>query len=123
MPILKHAKKKLKQDKKRTIKNKKIKDTYKSQVKKAKEKTTNETVSKAFSAIDKAAKKFILSKNKASRMKASLAKQIASGKTTAVDAAKPKAASKKAAAKSKKPVAKASKTTGAKKTKPSSKKK
>lgn len=121
MPLLKHAKKKLKQDKKRTIKNKKIKDTYKSLVKKAKEKTTPETVSKAFSAVDKAAKKNILSKNKAAHLKSSLTKV----KTTE---AAPKQAEKKETPKqaetkkAAKPVAKATKSSGAKKTKPSSKK-
>ena len=128
MPILKHAKKKLKQDKKRTIKNKKIKETYKLLVKKAKAKSSKETVSSAFSAIDKAAKKNILSKNKAAHLKSSLTKQ--SGDKIAVEApVKPKAhstssgqakaAPKKAAAKS---ASKASKSTGAKKEKPSSKK-
>jgi small subunit ribosomal protein S20 len=123
MPILKHAKKKLKQDKKRTIKNKKIKETYKLLVKKAKAKSSKETVSSAFSAIDKAAKKNILSKNKAAHLKSSLTKHAAGGTTIAEAPAKPKA---KAKAEPKKAVAKAapkaSKSTGAKKAKPSSKK-
>ncbi|SRR6266568_7103164 len=118
MPILKHAKKKLKQDKKRTIKNKKIKDTYKKLVKNAKEKSSPDTLSKAFSAVDKAAKKNIMSQNKAARLKSSLSK-ISSGKAPAVSTVKPKAkaAPKKTAAKS----SKASKSSGAKK-KPTSKK-
>lgn len=122
MPILKHAKKKLKQDKKRTIKNKKIKDTFKSLVKKAKFDKAPESVSKAFSALDKAAKKNILNKNKVARMKSSLVKHVASDK---IVAAPKKAAAKKKATKattSSKKVVKASKLTGAKKTKPSSKK-
>lgn len=115
MPILKHAKKKLKQDKKRTIKNKKIKDTFKSLVKKAKEDKSSKAVSLAFSAVDKAAKKNILSKNKAAHLKSSLSKQIAgtSSHTTAVKSA-PKATEKKAA-KETKSATKASKSTGAKK--------
>ena len=87
MPILKHAKKKLKQDKKRTIKNKKIKDTYKSLVKKAKEAKSPKAISSAFSAVDKAAKKNVLSKNKAAHLKSSLAKQIGSKDASSVPAA------------------------------------
>lgn len=78
MPILKHAKKKLKQDKKRTIKNKKLKDTFKSQLKEAKIDKKPESVSKAFSAIDKAAKNNIINDNKAARLKASLTKFVTS---------------------------------------------
>jgi len=129
MPILKHAKKKLKQDKKRTIKNKKIKETYKLLVKKAKEKSSTDAVNKAFSAIDKAAKKNILSNNKAAHLKSSLTKHASGDKTPSEAPAKPKVHSKssgsatkaepkKTAAK----VAKPSKPTGAKKAKPSSKK-
>src|SRR5579872_2071776 len=111
MPILKHAKKKLKQDKKRTIKNKKIKETYKTLLKKAKEKNTPQTVGKAFSAVDKAAKKNILSKNKAARLKSSLSKNV-SEKTvhstkTVHTAKKAETASKKEATK---PAAKTTKT-------------
>ncbi len=102
MPVLKHAKKKLRQDKKRTIQNKKIKDLFKKLVKEAKDKKTAESLSAAFSGIDKAAKKFILNKNKAARMKSSLAK-IVEGKVT-VHAPK-KAVAKKAVGK-KAPVAK-----------------
>ncbi len=119
MPILKHAKKKLKQDKKRTLRNKKIKDTFKSLVKKAKVEKAPEAVSKAFSALDKAAKKNILDKNKVARMKSALTKHVASD---AVVAAAPKKVVKKKATKAK-TASKASKSTGAKKTKPSSKKK
>jgi small subunit ribosomal protein S20 len=123
MPILKHAKKKLKQDKKRTIKNKKIKDTFKSLLKKAKADKSPKAVSLAFSAVDKAAKKNVLSKNKAAHLKASLSKQISSKGTSAAAAPKEKPA-KAAAVKKKesKPATKATKSTGAKAKKPSSKK-
>ena len=116
MPILKHAKKKLKQDRKRTIKNKKLKDTYKSLVKAAKTKSSKDAVSKAFSAVDKAAKKNIISKNKAAHLKSSLIKESGSEKTHAAAPAK-KAAPKKIT----KSASKASKSSGAK-AKPSSKK-
>ena len=62
MPVLKHAKKKLRQDKVRTARNKKLKDLFKKLVKQARAKKTAESVSKAFSSIDKAAKNYILHK-------------------------------------------------------------
>jgi small subunit ribosomal protein S20 len=114
MPILKHAKKKLKQDKNRTIRNKKIKDTFKKLLKTAKADKAADSVSKAVSAVDKATKKHILSPNKAARIKSSLAKHVASDAPVA-------AAPKKTTAKSK-AKAKASKSSGAKKAKPASKK-
>ena len=119
MPILKHAKKKLKQDKKRTIKNKKMKETFKLLVKKAKADKGASAVSEAFSAVDKAAKKNIISKNKAAHLKSALTKQISSGKTVSEAPAKAKT---KKAAKPAKSAAKTSKSTGAKKAKTSSKK-
>jgi small subunit ribosomal protein S20 len=135
MPILKHAKKKLKQDKKRTIKNKKIKDAYKSMVKKAKADKSPKSLSEAFSAVDKAAKKNILSNNKASRLKASLTKHVAGKAAIHADhqakaqtkvSAKPqvKEDTKKVvkSAKAAKPAAKATNATGAKSKKTSSKK-
>jgi len=83
MPVLKHAKKKLRQDKKRTVTNKKVKDLYKDLVKGAKANPTPETISKAFHGIDKAVKNFIIHKNKAARMKSSLSKLIAGDKKQA----------------------------------------
>jgi len=74
MPIIKSAKKKLRQDKKRQLDNKKIKNTYKSVLKAAKEKPTPKAIEQAFSAIDKAAKKGIIHENKAARLKASVSK-------------------------------------------------
>lgn len=74
MPILKNAKKKLKQDKKRTIQNRKFKDAYKDSVKAAKTANTPDAISKAFSNIDKAVKKNIIHKNKAAHLKSSLSK-------------------------------------------------
>ena len=57
MPVLKHAKKKLRQDKKRTADNLKIKKAYKKLLKVAKLEKTTEAISAAYQAIDKAAKK------------------------------------------------------------------
>ncbi|MBU3979029.1 30S ribosomal protein S20 [Patescibacteria group bacterium] len=86
MPLLHNAKKKLRQDKKRTIHNRKIKDTLKELLKKAKSKKTPETISKAFSSIDKAVKHHIIHKNKAARTKASLSKLLSSPKAASTPA-------------------------------------
>jgi len=74
MPVIKSAKKKLRQDKKRTLNNKKLRDLLKTALKAAGKKSTSENISKAFKAIDKAAKARIIHKNKAGRMKSALAK-------------------------------------------------
>lgn len=82
MPVLKHAKKKMRQDKKRTLQNKQIKTVYRQLLKKAKTKPTKENLSNAFSALDKAAKKNIIHKNKAARLKSSLSKLLPSTTST-----------------------------------------
>jgi small subunit ribosomal protein S20 len=74
MPLLKHARKKLRQDKKRTLANKKVKTTYKSMLKEAKENPTAESISAAVSSVDKAVKNHIIHANKAARIKSSLSK-------------------------------------------------
>lgn len=105
MPVLKHAKKKLRQDKKRTLRNKKVRTVFRTLVKKATNNPTVEAVSEAFSQIDKAAKKNLIHKNKAARMKSSLAKMIGAEKKAPVKAktnTKKKAAVKKSVAKKKK---------------------
>lgn len=101
MPLLKHAKKKLRQDKKRTLANKKVKNLYKSLVKKAKETPTAAAISEATSAIDKAAKHHLMHENKAARMKSSLSKLTADSASATKAEAKPKAkkTTKKAAPK------------------------
>lgn len=80
MPIIKSAKKKLRQDIKRTKLNKQYELAYKKvidQVKKYKkglpagrQAKTDELLKKAYKIIDKAAKKHIIHKNKANRLKA-----------------------------------------------------
>lgn len=76
MPLLKHAKKKQRQDKKRMLKNKKERTVYKDFIKKAKATKSADTVSTAFAAIDKAAKHNIIHDNKASRLKSALSKVL-----------------------------------------------
>jgi small subunit ribosomal protein S20 len=76
MPVLKHAKKKLRQDKKRTLDNLRIKNIYKKLLKAARLLKTDDTLSAAYQAIDKAAKKNIIHENKAARLKSSLARTV-----------------------------------------------
>ena len=99
MPVIKSAKKKLRQDVKRTFKNKKVKVTLKSVVKKTKENVTAESLKLAFQAADRAAKNHVIHKNKAARIKSRLAKLLS--KVTGVKETAPvaKIAPKKAAKK------------------------
>ena len=75
MPIKFAAKKALRSSKKKYQKNILIKKNLKDSIKKASEKNINNV----FSIIDKAAKNNVINKNKAARLKASLAKKV--GKT------------------------------------------
>lgn len=78
MPIIKSAKKKLRQDQKRTLGNKKYEADYKKAIKAArKTKSKSELdslIKKAFSAIDRAIKKKVIHKNKGARLKSGIAK-------------------------------------------------
>jgi ribosomal protein S20 len=91
MPLLKHAHKKLRQDKKRTVANKKVKIAYKASIKAAKENPTTESISEAFSSVDKAVKNHLMHANKAARIKSALSKVVPAG------AAPKKTTTKKAA--------------------------
>lgn len=77
MPVIASAKKKLRQDIKRKEKNKILENAYKTAVKKAEKSPTEKTLQSAFSLVDKAAKHYIIHKNKASRIKSRLAKALA----------------------------------------------
>lgn len=76
MPILKSAIKKLSADRRREQENSRYKQAYKSTLKQARAKTTKAAVTKAFQALDRAAKKKIIHKNKASRLKSRLARLL-----------------------------------------------
>lgn len=81
MPILKNAIKKLRADEKRTQRNKLVRTKAKSIIKDVREGLKIEDLNKAFSAVDRAAKKGIFHKSKADRIKSRLSKLIAkSGK-------------------------------------------
>jgi len=80
MPIIKSAKKKMRKDIKKTKINEKYMEEYKKVLKQMKtivDKTKLKVlVQKAYSIIDKAAKKKTIHKNKANRIKAQVAKLI-----------------------------------------------
>lgn len=117
MPILKHAKKKLKQDKKRELHNRSLKTKFKNLIKDANKSQTAESVSAAFSAVDKAAKKNLIHKNKAAHIKSALSKVIGSTSATASTQTEKKAPAKKVTPKAaaKKTAAKAAPKKSAKK--------
>jgi small subunit ribosomal protein S20 len=83
MPIIKSAKKKIRQDAKRQKMNNRMRSDYKDAYKLALDKKSKDTVIKAISIIDKTAKRKIIHKNKASRLKARLSKLITFDKKTA----------------------------------------
>ncbi|MDP2649892.1 MAG: 30S ribosomal protein S20 [bacterium] len=89
MPVIKSAKKKLRQDKKRTQRNAKKESLFENLIKKAKKNPSPQAIKKAFSAIDKAKKSKIIHANKAARLKSSLSK-LETGKTVKSKAPKKK---------------------------------
>ena len=76
MPILKHAKKKVRVDKRRVLVNKIIKTKVKKAVDGVRKTPSEESLKKAFSAVDRAAKRNVYHKRKADRLKARLAKLV-----------------------------------------------
>lgn len=93
MPVIKSAKKKLRQDKIRTARRAGVEEFMKKLLKKARKSPTAENVRLAVKATDKAAKIHIIHKNKAAHVKSSLAKLT--GDTSSA----PKVAAKKTATK------------------------
>lgn len=83
MPIIKSAKKAMRQTETRTAHNKEIKKDVKNALKTFKADPTPANLSKAQSEYDKAVKKGLLKKNTASRRKANLAKFAKAAKATA----------------------------------------
>lgn len=74
MPLIKSAIKKLKQDKKKTKLNSKYRKGLKETLKTMFKGGTSKTLKASYSAVDKAAKKGLIHKNKASRLKSRSAK-------------------------------------------------
>ncbi len=102
MPIIKSAKKRVKTAKKATVRNAKTKKGLRGALKSFHAKITSASHKKAQSSLDKAVKKGVMSKNKASRRKSQLAKKAkAAGvrHTASAKKAAPKKVAKKAAPK------------------------
>ncbi|MEO8581483.1 MAG: 30S ribosomal protein S20 [Patescibacteria group bacterium] len=97
MPILKNAKKALRVSKRKAERNQVVKSKMKTMMDKAKKSITVDTISGAFSAIDRAARKHLLHPNKAARLKSQLSKKLAGGdaKPEVAPKAKSKATAKK----------------------------
>lgn len=82
MPVTKQARKKLRQDLKREIRNRDLKSKFKKTLKSTRTSPTAKKLSEASKVIDKAAKKNVIHKNKAARLKSRLAKLSGSKITT-----------------------------------------
>ena len=76
MPIVASAKKKLRQDEKRFATNQLAKHAYKKAVREYKNTPSREKIKRVFSTIDIAAKKRLIHKNKAARLKTRLTKLL-----------------------------------------------
>lgn len=100
MPIIKSAKKRVRTARKAAIRNSKTKRTVRTAIKEFVAKPTEKSLVNAQSNIDRAAKKGVIHKNKAARLKKRAA---AKAKAAGV---KPSAAKAKAKPATKKPVAK-----------------
>jgi len=91
MPTILSAKKKLKQDVRRTAVNKVYRTKMRLALKEAREKKTAKAVMAAYSALDKAAKKRVIHKNKAARLKSRLIKLVKKTSKTPKKTSKKKA--------------------------------
>jgi len=80
MPIIASAKKKMRQDKKRTVRNKLKKDAIHGLLKNMRRAPSVETLAKASSALDKAVKTQYIHPNKAARLKSRMAKLMVAAK-------------------------------------------
>lgn len=72
MPVTTSAKKALRRDRRRAIVNKRFKKRIKAALKKARQKPTKKTLVEASRMLDRAAKKKIIHRNKAARLKSKL---------------------------------------------------
>lgn len=100
MPIIKSAKKRVRVAAKAATRNSKTKRSLRTAIKAFQAKVTGGNVSKAQSALDKAVKKGVISKNKAARKKRQLAATAkAAGVKATASKAKVKAPAKKPAVK------------------------
>lgn len=88
MPVTISAKKALRRDKRRANTNKNLRAKVRKAVKSARLANTGESLKKAMSALDKAAKRNILHKKKADRLKSRLAKKVKAPKKKSTNAKK-----------------------------------
>jgi small subunit ribosomal protein S20 len=79
MPILKNAKKALRVSERKTVVNRRVKSRVKTALDAVKKTPTAEALQESFSAIDKAANKHLMHKNKAARVKSQLSKLLPTG--------------------------------------------
>ena len=77
MPVTKQAAKKVRQDKRKTIFNSKVKKTMKTAILSFRKNPSSLLLVKVFKAVDRAAKTNVIHKNKASRIKSRLSKLLA----------------------------------------------
>lgn len=75
MPIIKSAIKKMRKDRVRTARNKKREIALKALIKKARLENSAANLKAVFSALDKAAKVYLIHPNKAARLKSRLSKK------------------------------------------------
>jgi small subunit ribosomal protein S20 len=99
MPLLRNAKKALRVSKRKAERNQVVRSKMKTMLDKAKKAISTESLSEAFSAVDRAAKKHLIHPNKAAHLKSQLSKRLAGGEAPKVQ---PKASKSKAKAKAKK---------------------
>jgi small subunit ribosomal protein S20 len=90
MPIIKSAKKRMRQEKKRSAINRNKKENLKILVKNVRADKTVSSLTAVFSALDKAAKTGLIHKNKADRLKSRLSKGEGTTKATQKPAPKKK---------------------------------
>lgn len=77
MPITKRAIKKLRHDRVRAVQSDKVRESLRKLIKAARVAPGNKSLTAAYRALDKAANKHIIHKNKAMRLKSRLARLIA----------------------------------------------
>lgn len=84
MPVTKQAIKKVRQDKRKTVINMRVKKAYKTAVSTFRKNPSVANLTSAFKALDKAAKVNVIHKNKASRLKSRLSKKLGTKASPAV---------------------------------------
>lgn len=76
MPILKSSKKALRVSKRRKLENDKSKDSLNKTVKALRKNPTHDALKKVYSLLDRAAKKHLMHKNRAARLKSNFSKLV-----------------------------------------------